>query len=166
MKTVIISLIPKTTPEETNIAKWRPISLLCVDYKTMTKTITNKLLLTLNEIISSEQSAAVPGRHIYENLFTIGDLINYSNKNHIPMYILNFDQEKAFDQVDRNYMFRWIKTMNYPQQFVDLIKILYQETSSEVQNNGHMSAEFLLERGVRQGCALSFGFYCIQNNIF
>ena len=166
MKTAIISLIPKTTPEETNIAKWRPISLLCVDYKTMTKTITNKLLLTLNEIISSEQSAAVPGRHIYENLFTIGDLINYSNKNHIPMYILNFDQEKAFDQVDRNYMFRWIQTMNYPQQFVDLIKILYQETSSEVQNNGHMSAEFLLERGVRQGCTLSFGFYCIQNNIF
>ena len=53
MKTAIISLIPNTTPEETNIAKWRPISLLCVDYKIITKTITNRLLLTLNEIISS-----------------------------------------------------------------------------------------------------------------
>ena len=53
MKTAIISLIPKTTPEETNIAKWRPISLLCVDYKIITKTITNRLLPTLNEIISS-----------------------------------------------------------------------------------------------------------------
>ena len=53
MKTAIISLIPNTTPEETNIAKWRPISLLCVDYKIITKTITNRLLPTLNEIISS-----------------------------------------------------------------------------------------------------------------
>ena len=53
MKTAIISLIPHTTPEETNIAKWRPISLLCVDYKIITKTITNRLLPTLNEIISS-----------------------------------------------------------------------------------------------------------------
>ena len=91
MKTVIISLIPKTTPVETNIAKWRPISPLCVDYKIITKTITNRVLPTLNEIISSEQSAAVPGRHIYDNLFTIRDLINYSNKKHIPMYILSFD---------------------------------------------------------------------------
>ena len=166
MKSAIISLIPKTTPEETNIAKWRPISLLCVDYKIITKTITNRLLPTLNEIISLEQSAAVPGRHIYDNLFTIRDLINYSNKKHIPTYILSFDQEKAFDKVDRNYMFRCLERMNYPKQFVDFIQILYQETYSQVQNNGHMSEEFLLERGVRQGCPLSFPLYCVQNDVF
>ena len=166
MKTAIISLIPKTTPEETNIAKWRPISLLCVDYKIITKTITNRLLPTLSEIISSEQSAAVPGRHIYDNLFTIRDLINYSNKKHIPTYILSFDQEKAFDKVDRDYMFRCLERMNYPQQFVEFIRILYCETYSQVQNNGHMSEEFLLERGVRQGCPLSFPLYCVQNDVF
>ena len=166
MKLAIIWLFPKTTPEETNIAKWRPISLLCVDYKIITKTITNRLLPTLNEIISLEQSAAVPGRHIYDNLFTIRDLINYSNKKHIPTYILSFDQEKAFDKVDRNYMFRCLERMNYPKQFVDFIQILYQETYSQVQNNGHMSEEFLLESGVRQGCPLSFFLYCVQNDVF
>ena len=56
--------------------------------------------------------------------------------------------------------------MNYPQQFVDFIKILYQETYSQVQNNGHMSEEFLLERGVRQGNPLSFPLYCVQNDLF
>ena len=166
MKTAIISLIPKTTPQETNIAKWRPISLLCVDYKIITKTITNRLLPTLNEIISSEQSAAVPGRQIYDNLFTIRDLINYSNKKHIPTYILSFDQEKAFDKVDRSYMLRCLERMNYPQQFIEFIKILYQETYSQVQNNGHMPEAFLLERSVRQGCPLSFPLYCVQNDVF
>ena len=77
MKTAIILLILKTTPDKPNIAKWRPMSLLCVDYKIITKAITKKLLPTLNEIVSSEQSAAVPGCHIYDNLFTIRDLINY-----------------------------------------------------------------------------------------
>ena len=43
---------------------------------------------------------------------------------------------------------------------------LYQETYSQVQNNGHMSKEFLLESGVRQGCLLSFFLYCVQNNVF
>ena len=63
-------------------------------------------------------------------------------------------------------MSRSLKRMNYPQQFVDFIKILYQETYSQVQNNGHMSEEFLLERGVRQGNPLSFPLYCVQNDLF
>ena len=124
MKTAIISVMPKTTGEEKITTKWRPISLLCINCKIITKTITTRLLPTLNEIISSEQSAAVPGRLTYDNLFTIRDLINYSNKKHIPTYILSFDQEKAFDKVDRNYMFRCMERMNYPQQFVDFIKII------------------------------------------
>ena len=120
MKTAIILLITKTPPEETNIAKWRPVSLLCVDYKIITKTITNRLLSTLNnEIISLQLSTAVPGCHIYENLFTIRDLINNSIKKHIPTYILSFDKEKVFDKVDRNYMFRCLERMNYSEHAFD-----------------------------------------------
>ena len=65
MKTAIISMIPKKDPNDHDIAKWRPISLLCVDYKIITKAITNRLLPTLEEIISIEHSAAVPNRTIY-----------------------------------------------------------------------------------------------------
>ena len=63
-------------------------------------------------------------------------------------------------------MFRCLERMSHPQQFVDSIKILYQETYSQVQNNGHMSEEFLLERGVRQGYPLSSPLYCVQNDVF
>ena len=166
MKTAIISMIPKKDPNDTDIVKWRPISLLCVDYKIITKTLTNRLLPTLDEIISTEQSAAVPNRTIYNNLFTIRDIIEYLNKKKIPTYILNFDQEKAFDKVDRGYMFKCLEKMNYPQQYVEFIKIIYQETYSQVQNNGYFSDCITLERGVRQGCPLSFPLYCTQNDIF
>ena len=87
MKTANLSLISKTKTDGTNIAKWKLISLLCVDYKIITKIITNRLLPMLNEIISSEQSAAVPavpGHHVYDNLCTTRDLINYSNKKAHP----------------------------------------------------------------------------------
>ena len=77
MKTAIISMIPKKEPNDTDIAKWRPISLLCVDYKIITKALTNRILPTLDEIISIEQSAAVPNRTIYNNLFTIRDITEY-----------------------------------------------------------------------------------------
>ena len=63
-------------------------------------------------------------------------------------------------------MLRCLERMNYPQQFIEFIKILYQETYSQVQNNGHMPEAFLLERSVRQGCPLSFPLYCVQNDDF
>ena len=37
---------------------------------------------------------------------------------------------------------------------------------SQVQNNEHMSEEFFLERGVRQGFPLSFPLCCAQNDVF
>ena len=166
MKTAIISMIPKKDPNDTDIAKWRPISLLCVDYKIIIKTLTYRLLPTLEEIISIEQSATVPNRTIYNNLFTIRDIIEYSNKKKIPTYILNFDQEKAFDKVNRNYMFKCLEKMNYPKQYIQFIKIIYQETYSQIQNNEYFSECITLERGVRKGCPLSFPLYCTQNNVF
>ena len=104
MKTAIIFMIPKKHPNNTNIAKWRPISFLCVNYKIITKALTNRLLSTLNEIISIEQSATVPNTTIYNNLFTMRDAIEYANKKKIPASILNFDQEKTFAKVDWNYV--------------------------------------------------------------
>ena len=80
IKMAIISIIPKKDSNDTDIVKWRPLSLLCVDYKIITKALTNRLLPTLEEIISTEQSAAVTNRAIYNNLFTTRDVIEYSNK--------------------------------------------------------------------------------------
>ena len=166
MKTAIISMTPKKDPNDTDIAKWRPISLLCVDYKIITKALTNRLLTTLDEIISIEQSAAVPNRTIYNNLFTIRDVIEYSNKKKIPRYILSFDQEKAFDKVDRDYLFKCMEKVSYPKQYIQFLQIIYQETYSQIQNNGYFSECIKLERRVGQGCPLSFPLYCPQNDVF
>ena len=158
-------MIPKKDPNDTDIAKWRPISLLCVDYKIITKALANRLLQTLEEIISIEQSVAFPYRNIYNNLFTIRDLIEYSSKKK-PTHILNFDQEKAFDKVDRNYMFKCLEKTNYPQQYIDFIKIINQETHSQIQSYGYFSECITLERGVRQRCLLSFPLYCTKKDVF
>ena len=159
-------MIPKKDPNDADIAKWRTISLLCLDYKIITKALINRLLPTLEEIISIEQSTAVLNRTMHKNLFTIRDIIEYSNKKNIPTYLLNFDQEKVFDKVDRNYMFKCLEKMNYPQQYIQFIKIIYQETYSQVQNNGYFSECIRLKRGMRQGCPLSFPLYCTLNDVF
>ena len=87
MKMAMISMIPKKDPNDPDIKKWRPISLLCVDHKIITKTATNRLLPRLHKIISIEQSAAVLSRTIYNNLLTIRDVIEYSNKKNTILHI-------------------------------------------------------------------------------
>ena len=45
-------------------------------------------------------------------------------------------------------MFWCLQRMNYPQQFVEFIKILYQEMYSQVQNKGHMCNLFNLSQSL------------------
>ena len=156
MKTATISVIPKWHPNNADIAKWRAILLLCIDYKIITKALANRLIPALNEMISIEKSTVVANRPIYNNLFKIRDAIEYSNKKKVPTYILNFNQENTFDKVDWNYEFTCFEEMNYPQEHIQFIKIIYQETYSQAQNNGYFSDCIILERGMRQGCSLFF----------
>lgn len=87
MKTAMISMIPTKDPNDPDIKKWRPILLLCIDYKIITKTLTIRLLPRLHKIISIEQPAAVLNRTIYNNLLTIRDVIEYSNKKNAILHI-------------------------------------------------------------------------------
>ena len=45
-----------------DLSNWRPISLLNIDYKVLTKTLANKMTASLEEVIHPNQTASVPGR--------------------------------------------------------------------------------------------------------
>ena len=53
---------------------WRPVSLLNIDYKTVSKELAARLKDILPKIISSEQSACVTNRFIGENGKLISDI--------------------------------------------------------------------------------------------
>ena len=62
----LVKLIPKKTHPKT-VKEWRPISLLNVDYKILTTTITNRLKPILQQYISEEQQCGLPNRQIFNN---------------------------------------------------------------------------------------------------
>ena len=160
----IITLIPKNDKKEF-LKNWRPISLLCVDYKILTKILSNRLKLTLDKMISKEQTCGVPNRSIFSNLFTIREMINHSNTKNLPSYIVSIDQEKAFDKVDREFLYQIMKKLGYSNAFINFVKKIYQNTESIIANNGFLSSPFPLTRGVRQGCPLSLLLYIINGEV-
>ena len=144
-----------------DLRNWRPISLLCTDYKIISIALANRLKEKLNILLDEDQTCGVPGRTVFQNLFLVRDTINYCMGKNIKGYIITIDQEKAFDRVDRNFLFEVMKKMNIGDKFISWIKAIYTETQSSTVINGHESIRFPLTRGVRQGCPLSALLYSI-----
>lgn len=161
MKRGIISLIYKKKGDKKLLKNWRPITLLNVDYKLISKTLASRLKLVLDSIISPEQTCSVPGRDIAENVASIRDVIDYVNEENISAYILKIDSEKAFDRVSHDYLFNLLPHFGFGEKFIEWIKILYSDISSAVKCNGHISKFFDVKRSVRQGCSLSALLYVI-----
>lgn len=59
----LITLIPKMK-ETNNIRQFRPICLLNVSYKIVTKTLTNRLTRVADKVIDETQTTFIPGRYI------------------------------------------------------------------------------------------------------
>ena len=81
----ITTLIPKQTENLHSLKYCRPISLLCTDYKILTKILANRLKQIMPQVISQEQNCSVPQRTIFNNLLLITDLIKYKKEK-----IINF----------------------------------------------------------------------------
>ena len=64
----IISLIPKKNKDKTLLENLRPVSLLNIDCKILTKTIAKRLEKKLPKIINSDQTGYVKGRFLGEML--------------------------------------------------------------------------------------------------
>ena len=70
----VIKLIKKKDRDKRYIKNWRPISLLNVDTKILSKAISNKLKTALPTLISLQQTAYVKSRSIGESGRLISDI--------------------------------------------------------------------------------------------
>ena len=156
----IITLLHKRG-DYLNMKNWRPITLLCVDYKIVAKVLANRLLNVLPSVINTDQCCGVPGRNPSENCRLLKDIISDVNHHKTGAALLSLDQEKAFDRVEWSYLQRVLKRMNFGDSFCHWVSLLYTDIFSAIQINGDLSPQFRVSRGVRQGCPLSPLLYVI-----
>ena len=69
MTKVIINVIQKNNKKE-YLKNWRPISLLCSDYRILIKIVSIRLKTTLSQTMFEEGACGIPDRTIFSNLFT------------------------------------------------------------------------------------------------
>ena len=150
-----ITLICKDKTRADNMKCYRPISLLNVDYKIISKVLSSRLSNVLPNIIGLDQTCSVKGRSIFDNLHLLRNVIDYIEQKDIGACFISLDQEKAFDRVSWSFLLDTLTAFGFDNAFLKWVKLLYTDISSSVIVNNHISDSFSIQRGVRQdGCPL------------
>ena len=79
----ILTLVPKGGDQK-SLKNKRPICLLDTIYKIIAKVLAIRLSRVIDSLVSHDQSGFIKGRNIQDNLRTIQDAIDYSEKENIP----------------------------------------------------------------------------------
>ena len=88
LRTGVIVLLEKKGKDRMDIANWRPITLLGVDYKLLTKTLGQRLKKVLPNLIHKDQNGFVPGGNIFFSTHTIRDILFYCSKEKVDLIML------------------------------------------------------------------------------
>ena len=160
----VTTILYKNKGNRNNLAYYRPIDLINVDVKIITKVLTNRLKPVLPTIIHKTQTA-IDSRKINHTVHLIRDLIDYTNEQNIGACFLFLDQEKAFDRVDHEFLFKVMETFGIGKTFIDWLRMIYSNATMTVKVNGFLTEAIPILRGVRQGDPLSFFLYIFVNEI-
>ena len=161
----IIILIPKSS-NTSSINDYRPISLLCVDYKILSKVLAERLKKVLHKVIHSKQFCCVPGKSINHCNMELRDVIYYGNDVNMELALVNLDWYKAFDLVSIEFTLKALHKLGFGDTFVNWVSILYNNIESSVLINNILSDFFPVSRSVRQGCPLSMGLFVVYQEAF
>ncbi|CAM2099400.1 unnamed protein product [Caretta caretta] len=114
----------------------------CTDHKVIAKAISWQLGSVLADVIHLDQTYAVLGHTIFDNLYLVRDLLELGCRDGLSFALRSLDQEKAFDRV------------------------LYTSVECLVRLNWTLTEPVSFRHGVHQGCPLSGQLYTLAIELF
>lgn len=123
--------------------------------------LATRLGKVLEDVIHPDQSYCIHGRSIFVNISLIRDIFEVVKIFGLNAGLISIDQEKAFDRVEHNYLWKVLKAFGFSSAFIGQIKTLYNDIEGVLKFNGGLCAPFKVNRGIRQGCSLSGLLYTL-----
>lgn len=149
-----ITLIPKVK-SPLGLKDYRPITLIGMISKVISKILANRIKKVMGNIISEAQSAFLSDRFILDGPLMVNEVVAYLKKKNKKAFLLKIDFEKAYDNVNWNFLISIMTQMGFSSKWCDWIKGICVSSRAAVLVNGSPTFEFQCEKGLRQGDPLS-----------
>ena len=150
----MIILIPKLKLPN-NIEQFRPICLLNLVYKVITKVLTLRLTEVAGRVICKNQTAFIPDRSILDGVVILQEVLHELKRTKQEGIILKLDFEKAYDRVSWNFLEEVLIRKGFFQTWVDWMMKAINGGRVAINVNGERGEFFRSHKGLRQGDPLS-----------
>ena len=122
--------------------------------------------LTSENILGNEQAGFRPKHSTLDHIFALHILTKFYIDQKKPLFCAFVDYSKAFDFIDRTYMWQKLLTSNINGKVFNVIKNIYENAKSQVSFKNTLTSQFPCQVGVRQGENLSPLLFAIYLNDF
>lgn len=145
--------------DATNIKNYRPITLLNVDYKILSKILSNRLKEVLPDITHHHQFVNPPN--------TIGKLnlmlreITTEMKARGRGALISIDFEKAYDSVNHDFLHKALKETGFGNKFRDFFKTIYDQGEAKISIGGTVGKSMKIRAGIKQGDPISMYLFTV-----
>ena len=113
MGSSFITLVPKSEAP-IDLTEYRPINLIGVVSKLISKVLANRLKKVMGNIIEDTQSAFITGRFILDGLLVINEITSWARRSGKSIFRMQIDFEKAYDNVHWNFLLDILRQKGFP----------------------------------------------------
>ena len=139
----------------TRCGNWRGLTLMSIPAKLLGRTIVRRLQEAVDVLLRKEQAGFRKHHGTSEQIFILRNIVEQSLEWNATMYLIFVDYEKAFDSINRETLWKIMKSYGIPQKFIMMVKAFYRNSKVAVLHGGKKSEWFEVKSGVKQGCVMS-----------
>lgn len=120
-----------------------------MDYKGITKVLTNRLAPVAKEAIGGNQTGFIKGRNILEGVLVLHEVIHELKRTKGKGLIMKIDFEKAYDKVRWNFLETVMKGKGFPDKWISWVMQAVQGGKVCVNVNGERGNYFIIQLSSR-----------------
>ena len=161
-----IVFIPKKDNDLSDLSNFRPISLLEVVYKLITKTLNMKLSTYLPMIVSEDQHGFMKNRQMANASLSITTTISHALTKNENIQLVSFDFKRAFEKILPEVVEKVLKHIFPNGNFAECLVNLFVGGRFRVLVNNYFSTFVNILSGGAQGGPITASIFIIVCHIF
>ena len=148
-------IVPIPKKPSKSMSDFRGISLMSIVAKAYNRMILNRIYDPIDEVLRPFQAGFRKSRSCAEQIHILRRIIEAYHQRQLPIIATFIDFKKAFDSVDREAMWKILRSYGIPQKVVNAIATIYSNSKSRVRLGDKMSEAFNVGTRVLQGDTLA-----------